>query len=180
MMNDTPLPTPEGESQIPADVLADYTSRTVEDVKNPRWMNAGHTVLDADVKFRELAPLGYIPFTAVENADTEHGREIWQKAKAGDYGTIAEYEPPSIEEERARMPNLTARQIRLGLLSLGKLSGVQSAIDALPEPAKSEAIIEWDFASEFRRLHPLIVQLIPLLGLTDEQVDIVWEQFATV
>ncbi|SCD24315.1 hypothetical protein [Brucella inopinata] len=96
--------------------------------------------------------------------------------------TITPYAEPVLtpEEKRAAMPNLTARQIRLGLLNLGKLAGVQAAINALPEPAKSEATIEWDFASEFRRLHPLIVQLIPLLGLTDEQVDTVWEQFSTV
>jgi hypothetical protein len=84
------------------------------------------------------------------------------------------------EEKRAAMPNLTARQLRLGLLHLGKLSGVPSAIAALSEPEKSQAEIEWDYASEFRRLHPLIVRLIPILGLTDEQVDPVWLEFAQV
>ncbi len=95
---------------------------------------------------------------------------------------IAPYVEPVLtpEEKRERMPNLTARQIRLGLLHLGKLTAVGAAISALPDPDKSEAQIEWDYASEFRRLHPLIVQLIPLLGLTDEQVDPVWEQFSTV
>ncbi|MFQ0815391.1 hypothetical protein AVM02_02510 [Brucella anthropi] len=95
---------------------------------------------------------------------------------------ISPYVEPALtpEEKRERMPNLTARQLRLGLLHLGKLDGVSIAISALPEPEKSQAQIEWDFASEFRRLHPLIVQLIPILGLTDEQVDPVWEQFAQV
>ncbi|UZD70888.1 hypothetical protein [Brucella sp. JSBI001] len=95
---------------------------------------------------------------------------------------ITPYVEPALtpEEKRERMPNLTARQIRLGLLHLGKLSGVDVAIGALPEPDKSEAQIEWDYASEFRRLNHLIVKLIPILGLTDEQVDFVWEQFATV
>ncbi|QTO00543.1 hypothetical protein J8E27_12560 [Brucella sp. 458] len=87
---------------------------------------------------------------------------------------------PTPEQVRERMPNLSARQLRLGLLHLGKLSDVPVAISALPEPEKSQAQIEWDYASEFRRLHPLIVRLIPILGLTDEQVDPVWEQFATV
>jgi hypothetical protein len=100
----------------------------------------------------------------------------------GEGNIIAPYVEPVLtpEEKRERMPNLTARQIRLGLLHLGKLSGVDVAISALPEPDKSEAQIEWDYASEFRRLNHLIVQLIPILGLTDEQVDPVWEQFATV
>ncbi len=91
-------------------------------------------------------------------------------------------DPPELtpEEKRAAMPNLTARQLRLGLLHLGKLAGVPSAIAALSEPEKSQAEIEWNYASEFRRLHPLIVRLIPILGLTDEQVDPVWLEFAQV
>ncbi len=99
-----------------------------------------------------------------------------------DGNVIAPYVEPVLtpEEKRERMPNLTARQLRLGLLFLGKLAGVPVAIAALPSPEKEQAQIEWDYASEFRRLHPLIVQLIPILGLTDEQVDPVWEQFSTV
>lgn len=84
------------------------------------------------------------------------------------------------EEKREQMPNLTARQLRLGLLHMGKLNDVPTSIATLPEPDKSQAEIEWQFASEFRRLHPLIVQLIPLLSLTDDQVDTVWQQFSTV
>ncbi|MCR5939344.1 hypothetical protein FG152_00660 [Ochrobactrum sp. XJ1] len=90
--------------------------------------------------------------------------------------------PPELtpEEKRAAMPNLTARQLRLGLLHLGKLGGVPEAIAALPEPEKSQAEIEWQFASEFRRLHPLIVQLRPILGLADEDVDQAWLEFSQV
>ncbi len=87
---------------------------------------------------------------------------------------------PTPDEKRAAMPNLTARQLRLGLLSLGKLDAVPAAISALPSPDREQAEIEWQYASEFRRLHPLIVQLIPILGLTDDQVDAVWLQFAQV
>lgn len=96
------------------------------------------------------------------------------------------FEPPAElpeltpEEKRDAMPNLTARQLRLGLLHLGKLNEVPSAISALAEPEKSQAEIEWQFASEFRRLHPLIVQLLPILGLTDEDVDQAWLEFAQV
>ncbi|PJR87880.1 hypothetical protein CN878_19520 [Ochrobactrum sp. 695/2009] len=86
----------------------------------------------------------------------------------------------SPEKKPERMPRLTARQLRLGLLRLGKLAEVPIAIAALPEPERSQAQIEWDYASEFRRLHPLIVKLIPILGLTDEQVDPVWESHSLI
>lgn len=78
------------------------------------------------------------------------------------------------------IPNLTARQLRLGLLSLGKLNDVPTAIAALPSPEREQADIEWQFASEFRRDHPLIVQLIPILGLQDEAVDAVWKEYSAI
>lgn len=87
---------------------------------------------------------------------------------------------PTPEEAREAMPHLTARQLRLGLLGLGKLDAVSAAIEELPEPDRSQARIEWEYASEFRRTHPLILQMIPILGLTDEQVDVVWMQSSTV
>ncbi len=87
---------------------------------------------------------------------------------------------PTLDEIRAAMPPLSAKQIRLGLLSLGKLDGVDTAIEAMPEPDKSEAKIQWEYATEFRRLHPLILRIMPILGLTDEQVDAAWMQFVEV
>ena len=114
--------------------------------------------------------------------DTANRHRIMLAEWEAEGNLITPYTEPMLtpEEKRERMPNLTARQLRLGLLHLGKLSDVPVAIAALPEPERSQAQIEWDYASEFRRLHPLIVRLIPILGLTDEQVDPVWEQFATV
>jgi hypothetical protein len=50
----------------------------------------------------------------------------------------------------------------------------------LPSSEKEQAEIEWEYASEFHRSHPLIVQLIPILGLTDEQVDNVWQEYSTI
>ncbi|PWL17038.1 hypothetical protein DKP76_13440 [Falsochrobactrum shanghaiense] len=95
-------------------------------------------------------------------------------------GLVAKYNSDWNASSRERMPHLTARQLRLGLLSLGKLDAVPTAIAALPEPEKSQAEIEWQFASEFHRLHPLVVQLIPILALTDEQVDTVWLEYSQV
>ncbi|PRD42329.1 hypothetical protein C5748_16155 [Phyllobacterium phragmitis] len=146
-------------------------------VSNLKWSRHDQTAFDALV---ELDGIGLVPFTAVPDSDTEYGREIWEKGVAGEYGPISEFLPLTPEEARAVMPNLTARQLRLGLLSLGKLEGVSVAIELLPEPDRSQAQIEWQYATEFRRLHPLIVQLIPGLELTDEQVDTVWTEFAEV
>lgn len=83
------------------------------------------------------------------------------------------------DQKRERMPNLSARQIRLGLNSLGKLALVDAAIAAMPSPQKEDAQIEWEYGTEFRRLHPLITMIIPLLELTPEEVDTAWMTFST-
>ena len=86
--------------------------------------------------------------------------------------------PPTPEEIRAAMPPLTARQLRLGLIGGGfSLSQVGQAIDAIPdEQHKAVAEIEWQYAAQFERLHPLIEQVGTSIGLTPEQIDAMWEQ----
>ena len=63
------------------------------------------------------------------------------------------------------------RQARLALLGAGKLAAVDAAIDAMPEPQKSAARIEWEYAAEVRRDNDFIAWLAPALGMTDAQVD---------
>ena len=99
----------------------------------------------------------------------------------GDYELVEappppEPEPPTPEEIRANMFPLTARQLRLGLVAAGILpSQVDAAIAAIPdEQAKAVAEIEWEYASQFERNHPLIVQIGTALGLTVEQIDTMW------
>ncbi|MER8619161.1 hypothetical protein NKG99_20375 [Mesorhizobium sp. M1409] len=82
------------EDPIPQEVLIDYQNRTVVSVANLRWANAQHTMLDADVLFAELEALGPVPFSTTADADTAHGREVWDKANAGDYGPIAAFSVP--------------------------------------------------------------------------------------
>ena len=84
--------------------------------------------------------------------------------------------PPTQEELREQMPNLTARQFRLGLIAGGRTpSQVDAAIDLMPEGSEKEAAkIEWEYATTFKRVHPLIDLLSQNLGLTPEQVDTLW------
>ncbi len=84
--------------------------------------------------------------------------------------------PPDPEEVRAAMPTLTARQFRLGLIDGGiDLADVETAIAAIPDPVeRKKGQVEWEYATQFNRLHPLVVQLSSSLGLTPEQVDAMW------
>ncbi len=66
---------------------------------------------------------------------------------------------------------VTMRQARRALLSAGLLSAVETAIDALAEPERSAARIEWEYSSEVQRHNGFVAQLGPALGLSDAQLD---------
>ena len=67
--------------------------------------------------------------------------------------------------------SVTMRQARLALLGAGKLAAVQTAIDALSEPTKTAAMIEWEYSNEVQRHNGLVASLGPALNLTSEQID---------
>lgn len=79
------------------------------------------------------------------------------------------------------MPILTARQFRIGLVRGGfTLAQITSAIEAMPEAAsKEEAKIEWEYATTFDRMHPLIASVGAALGLSDEQIASMWAAAAS-
>lgn len=66
---------------------------------------------------------------------------------------------------------VTMRQARLALLGVGMLADITNAIDALPEPQKSAAQIEWEFSSNVMRNNGFVDQLAPALGLSSAQID---------
>ena len=71
---------------------------------------------------------------------------------------------------------VTMRQARLVLLGAGLLGQVEASINALPEPQRSAARIEWDFSSEVHRDKPFVQLLAGALGLTPEQLDDLFNQ----
>lgn len=66
---------------------------------------------------------------------------------------------------------VTMRQARLALSAIGLLTQVDAAINALPEPQKTAAKIEWEFSSVVERNRPFVQQLGASLGLTPTQLD---------
>ncbi len=63
-----------------------YTS-----VRSPRWVDAAHTRIDCLVKFSYLKV--EVPFTADPDDVEAHGREIFARCAAGEFGEVAEYVP---------------------------------------------------------------------------------------
>lgn len=95
---------------------------------------------------------------------------------------VSPYVAPTVDEVRAVMPALTPRQLRLGLVNGGySISGVRSEIDGIADPVvREKAQIEWEFASSYARLHPLIGQIGAALSISDTQIDDMWAAAAAL
>jgi hypothetical protein len=66
---------------------------------------------------------------------------------------------------------VTMRQAALALFQAGHLENVQPAIDALPEPDRSLANIEWQRSGNVERNQPFVLLLGAAIGLSDTQAD---------
>lgn len=77
---------------------------------NPKWVDQAHTSIELIVHFEEIGQ--EVPFHATPNDTEEHGRDIYTRAIAGEFGSIAEWTPPTTEELAAN-----ARGHRDNLLS---------------------------------------------------------------
>lgn len=116
--------------------------------------------------------LGWVPFTA-DAADPEaHGREI--------HAAVLATNPPAAPEVQAPdpVPQVVSRfQARAALHAAGLLSSVE---DAIATGADVFTQIAWADAAEFRRNSPTIATLAAALGLSEEQVDNLFRQAATI
>ncbi len=62
---------------------------------------------------------------------------------------------------------ITMKQARLTLYAHNLLASVDSLIDQFPETAK----IEWQYSDIVERNNPIVKALVPLMGMTDTQID---------
>jgi len=68
------------------------------------------------------------------------------------------------------VPEISAWQMRKALTATGLRDQIEAAVEAAPQEIKDA----WQYAATFDRHHPLIVQMVQLMGLSDEQVDAVF------
>lgn len=89
------------------------------------------------------------------------------------------YVPPAAPP--AAVPaSVTMRQARIALSRAGVLKAAEEAIAAMPGQPGEEARIEWAFAAELRRDHPLVTNLGDTLGLGAAAVDDLFRSAASL
>lgn len=74
--------------------------------------------------------------------------------------------------------SVTMRQARLALHASGLLASVQPAINALPEPQRTQAQIEWDYSNGLERGNAFVATLGAALGLNAAGIDALFVQAA--
>ena len=91
----------------------------------------------------------------------------------------------SEEEKRAfylaSLRPLTRRQLKLALLENGLLDQIENSISAIEDnQTRARIQIEYAESTEFHRTSDSVAYMCQLLGLTDEQVDQMWEHALTL
>jgi hypothetical protein len=139
-------------------------------VRNPIYTSDGR--IDMEI---EHPVHGWIPFTADPNDPEGHGRELFAKTKAGNYGTIAAYvpppvpPPPTLEEKRASAA-LSREAFMLALVEHDLYDQVEAFVAAQPKRVQ----VRFAHAPRFLRTDPELVTLGVMAGFTDEQMDAIF------
>lgn len=82
---------------------------------------------------------------------------------------------------RVSMIDITPRQFRQALFLTGiSEAQVVQVINSQPEPTKTMAMIEWEYSTAFVRSNLLLNQLLPFFGLSQTQLDDLWNLGASL
>lgn len=65
---------------------------TYSAVRNPKWGDQANTIIVCEVNF-DHEPDEWVEFAAVASGDLPHAHDIFAECVAGDYGSIADFEP---------------------------------------------------------------------------------------
>lgn len=120
------------------------------------------------------------------NEETEIGLEVnpaqgfyhpkWDGEKWVEGATAEEIEALNIEIVPEK---ISSRQLRYQLILQGfNLETIEQALNQLPEPNRSLAKVDWEYATNFYRNNAMIVAVGQLLQLTEEQIDNIFIQGA--
>lgn len=85
-------------------------------------------------------------------------------------------------EQCAWVPaSITNRQAKLVLLQAGMLDAFENTIAAILDDTERRHVqVEWEYAIEFYRSWPTLLKMQHVMGLSDEQIDMLFVKAATL
>lgn len=128
----------------------------------------------------ELAAVGLYKkvVNTVDNSTTVNTKtEISDPVFDGEKFVVTEtVSDQTTEEIKDSLPALTPRQLRLGLLAAGyNDTAIRAKLNTIVEPELREAaLIEWEFAGAFLRTNPILIAVAASLGLSDDDINVLW------
>ena len=90
-------------------------------------------------------------------------------------GVIGAYVPPPVT-----LPDLAPYQFRAMLTLSGNQDALNAFIAALPEPNKTIAQSKMEYSLTFRRNNDLVMAAQGALGLTEQELDVLWLQASLI
>lgn len=141
--------------------------------RNPVYNNRG--TIDCEI-YSERSK-AWIEYTAAPDDVEEIGRLTYEAILASNE-KIGAYIPPALDEQRAYMTPITPRQLRLALIRNGvSVASVDAAIASISDQnVREEAQVEWEYATSFSRMSSSFLRIMEAIGMTPDQVDVLWAQ----
>lgn len=137
----------------------------------------GRAVIPDEPDNQTLSQYGVYPVTETEQPDGDvvTSSAIWDGDEFIQVWSSRDFTEAEKAQRRQGMV-VSMRQGRLAILNAGLMTNVETILNAMESPEKEAALIEWEYSTTFKRLSPLVVSLGPQLGLTDDQIDALFDQ----
>ncbi|WP_338919205.1 phage tail assembly chaperone [Pseudomonas silesiensis] len=126
---------------------------TVKSARAPRWNNAEHTSLNLQVTFAETAEtLGEMPFTASPEDNEAHGRDLFARAVALEFGPVQEPSSEVVAQATLRTlyrlqaqasATIATQQVALATLQDALRLELATAAEAATLPLKQAQLDAW-------------------------------------
>lgn len=122
-----------------------------------------------DITIHTTMPEDVVEITTEQYKELLSGQSDGKLITYGDDGFPLLSDRPPIPLQIPQ--KVTMRQARLALHNTGKLTAVEAAINALPEPPRSATRIEWDYSSEVHRGKEFVAMMGQALNLSNGELD---------
>ena len=126
---------------------------TVKSARAPQWNNVEHTSLNVQVTFAETADtLGEMPFTASPEDNEYHGRDLFARAVALEFGPVLEPSAALLEQATLRTlcrlktqasATIATQQGALATLQDALRLGLVTEVEAVALPLKQAQLDAW-------------------------------------